>query len=253
MVVANWKMHFTVAESVRTVRKMKSLMKGVSGVEIWVAPSFTAIEAVGKELSGTKLGLAGQNVHWADQGGFTGEISPPQLKSSGCRSVLVGHSERRHVFGESPAMVRKRLEGAIAHGMKVIFCIGETLRERRSNATARVLRKQLENGLLGIQKDDFKRVTVAYEPVWAIGSGLSANAEQVGKAHFLIRRNLVRLFGLKRGSAIRILYGGSVSPENIDSFSGIENVDGVLVGGASLDARRFTRIVRAVLKSKQED
>ncbi|HSG05982.1 MAG TPA: triose-phosphate isomerase, partial [Nitrospiria bacterium] len=199
MIVANWKMHKTAPESVKAARQIKRLLKGIRGGEICIAPSFTAIDAVGKEVSGSNLRLAAQNVHWAAEGGFTGEISPVQLKRLGCRAVIIGHSERRHVFGETPAIIRKRVEGAVAHGLKVIFCIGETLGERRSGATAKVLRKQLDAGLSGIKKDDIKRIAVAYEPVWAIGTGHSASSQQVRKAHLLIRRNLIRWFGLLRG------------------------------------------------------
>lgn len=252
VIVANWKMHLTVAQSASVIRRLRKLLRGVRGVEVWIAPSFTALEGAKKVIAGSGFGLAAQNVHWADQGGFTGEISPVQLKNLGCRAVIIGHSERRHVFRETPEMIRKRTEGAVSRGLKVIFCVGETLRERRSGSTARIIRRQLDSGLAGIQPDRYRKITVAYEPVWAIGTGQAATESQVQKTHDFIRKVLVRRFGILGGNKICILYGGSVSPENIESFSKIENVDGVLVGGASLDPGRFARIVKSVIKVKRE-
>ena len=246
-------MHKTAAGSVAHARRLCRLLRPVFGAEIAIAPSHTALHPVSRVLKGTRIRLAAQNVYGGGQGAFTGEVSASQAKDAGCWAVLVGHSERRHIFGETDRLVNERLLGALVVDLRPVLCVGETLEQRRAGRTAAVVKRQLVKGLEGVTKQQSGRMMVAYEPVWAIGTGEAATTAQVSRAHDLIRRQLAGLFGRVPSNEIRILYGGSVTPRNIGELAAIKNLDGVLVGGASLKADEFAMIVKTVAKAKKEE
>ncbi|OAQ20902.1 triose-phosphate isomerase [Thermosulfurimonas dismutans] len=244
LIAGNWKMHKTVAETLDYIRRFRELVSGITDREIMIAPPFTALYAAGQEISGTNIKLGAQNAHWAESGAFTGEISPAMLKECGVQYVILGHSERRHIFGETDEMIRRRLEGVLSAGLRPILCIGETLEEREAGKTFEVLERQVREALSGFSADDLKVLVIAYEPVWAIGTGKTATPEQAEEAHRYVRGLLGELFGKDFAEKTRILYGGSVKPENIAELMAQSDVDGALVGGASLDPETFARIVR---------
>jgi triosephosphate isomerase (TIM) len=248
--VGNWKMHRTVDESTAAVRELLELLGAARDVEVAVAPSFTALRAVDQILRETGLRLAAQNAHWEESGAFTGEVSATQLKDAGCSLVLIGHSERRHIFGESDEMVKRRLHGVLKQGLAAVLCIGETLEQRLEGRTADVVRAQMREGLGDPGGKFSERILIAYEPVWAIGTGQVATAEQISEALGMIRREFEKRFGSAPAESVRILYGGSVTPENITDLSGVGDLDGVLVGGASLSALRFASIIKGLGKGK---
>ncbi len=237
--VANWKMHKTIGEALKFIDEFIPLIKDVRNKEIALAPTFICLEKVHEALKGTNIKLCAQNVFYEKHGAYTGEISPLMLKDIGVDYVIVGHSERRRYFHENDEMINKKIRASIENGLKVIFCIGETLEERQKNRTFEILKKQIIKGLEGIR--DLSNITIAYEPVWAIGTGIVANELQIKEAHFFIREQLKEF---TPDNSIRILYGGSVSAENIKSIMNIENVDGVLVGGASLNPVNFVKIIK---------
>ena len=248
LMAANWKMYKTAGEAEKTARELVALLSGKIPVdrEVLVAPPFTAIGAVAGAFSG-KAGyhLAGQNFYPSGQGAFTGEIAPEMLLDLGCDFALAGHSERRHVMGESDAMIGRKTAFGLEAGLSIILCVGETLPERKAGQVEAVLTAQLEAGLAGVDKGlDPDRLAVAYEPVWAIGSGLTAGPKEIAEAHLFVRELLGSILG-QTGPKTRILYGGSVKPENCGEIIRIDNVDGVLVGGASLSAKSFSEIVLA--------
>jgi len=243
-VAGNWKMNKTVGEAIDLVRELKTAISGVKEVEVAVAPPFTALHAVHKELEGTSIRLAAQNLYWEEKGAFTGEISPLMLKEVGCQYVIIGHSERRQFFGESDETVNRRIKTALGQGLKVIFCIGETLRDREEGKTFSLIEKQMEGGLKGLDGQKIGDMVIAYEPVWAIGTGKTATPEQAEEVHRFIRGEIEKLYSRKISEKIRIQYGGSVTPENIRSLMNQPDVDGALVGGASLKAESFSKIVR---------
>jgi triosephosphate isomerase (TIM) len=244
-VAANWKMYKTVAEALAYLREFSALMAGVDDVEIVVAPAFTGLQAAAEATRGTRVGIAGQDLYWERQGAFTGEISAGMLKDAGARYVIIGHSERRTTFGETDDHVNKKAKAAIAGGLTPIVCVGETLEEREREQTLTVLDRQLKVGLDGLSSDSIAAIAVAYEPVWAIGTGRNATAAQAQEAHAHIRGRLREGFGAEAGDACRILYGGSVKPANTKDLVSQGDVDGALVGGASLDPRAFAEIVAA--------
>jgi triosephosphate isomerase len=243
-IAGNWKMNKTVQEAVDLVRELKTSLSGAKGVEVAVAPPFTALFAVHQEIEGSPIRLAAQNLYWEEKGAFTGEISPIMLKEVGCHYVIIGHSERRQFFGETDETVNRRIKAALAHGLKVIFCIGETLQEREGEKTFSVIEKQIEGGLKGLGDQEIKNTVIAYEPVWAIGTGKTATPEQAEEVHGFIRRKLGKLYSREVSEEIRIQYGGSVTPENIGGLMDHPNIDGALVGGASLKVDSFSKIVR---------
>jgi triosephosphate isomerase len=243
-IAGNWKMNKTVGEALDLIRELKSVISGVKEVEMAVAPPFTALHAVHKELEGSSIRLAAQNLYWEEKGAFTGEISPLMLKEVGCEYVIIGHSERRQFFGELDETVNRRIKAALAHGLKVIFCIGETLREREEGKTFTVIERQVSGGLKGLGDRELKNMTIAYEPVWAIGTGKTATPEQAEEAHRFIRGKVEKLYSRQVSEEIRIQYGGSVTPDNIKRLMSQPNIDGALVGGASLKAESFSKIVR---------
>ena len=243
-IAGNWKMNKTVGEAVDLVRELKTALSGVKGVEVAVAPPFTALFAVCKELEGSPIRLAAQNLYWEEKGAFTGEISPVMLKEVGCHYVIIGHSERRQFFGETDETVNRRIKAAMSQGLKVIFCMGETLKEREEGKTFSVIERQMEGGLKGLGDKEMENMVIAYEPVWAIGTGKTATPEQAEEVHRFIREKLGKLYSRKVSGEIRIQYGGSVTPENIKGLMNQPNIDGALVGGASLKAESFSKIVR---------
>jgi len=243
-IAGNWKMNETVGEALDLVRQLKASISRIEGVEVAVAPPFTALYAVRKELEGSTIRLAAQNLFWEEKGAYTGEVSPPMLKEVGCHYVILGHSERRQFFGETDETVNRKIKAALGQDLNVIFCIGETLKEREEGKTFSVIEKQVTGGLKDIGKEEMRRIVVAYEPVWAIGTGKTATPEQAEEVHRFIREKLGKLFSREIAEGVRIQYGGSVTPENIKGLMGQENIDGALVGGASLKADTFSKIVR---------
>jgi triosephosphate isomerase len=242
-IAGNWKMHKTVLESVYYAKEFRSLVKDVHDIEIVVAPPFTAVHAVAEATRNTNVGVAGQNLHWEREGAFTGEVSGPQLREAGADYVIIGHSERRTHFGEIDQHVNRKLQAALAAGLTPIVCIGETLEERERGATLAVLDRQLKDGLDGVTGTQAASLVVAYEPVWAIGTGRNATPEQAGDAHGHIRTRVRQWFGADAADQLHIVYGGSVKPDNIRAIRAQPDVDGALVGGASLDVRVFLEIV----------
>jgi triosephosphate isomerase len=247
-VCGNWKMHKTSAEAVALVRELAEGLGAAAGgkVQVAVAPPFTALGAVAAVLRGTSLELAAQNVHWEPQGAFTGEVSAPMLAEIGCRHVIVGHSERRQLFGETDETVRKKVGAVLSANLLPIVCVGETLAEREGGKTIAVVDRQVRAGLAGLPSAALAAITVAYEPVWAIGTGKTATSAQAQEVHAAIRKILRELAGAT-ADGIRIQYGGSVKPENAAELMSQPDVDGALVGGASLKAGDFLAIVKGAL------
>ncbi len=243
-IVGNWKMNKTVGEALDLVRELKASLQNHRDVEVAVAPPFTALYPVKKELEGSSIQLAAQNLFWEEKGAFTGEVSPLMLREVGCQYVIIGHSERRQFFGETDETVNRKIKSALSHDLKVIFCIGETLREREEGRTFSVVEHQIEGGLKGLGEGEIRGLVIAYEPVWAIGTGKTATPQQAEEVHRFIREKLETLYSKEISQRIRIQYGGSVTPENIKGLMDQDNIDGALVGGASLKAESFLRIVR---------
>jgi triosephosphate isomerase (TIM) len=245
LVAGNWKLHNTVAASVALARALRDELGPDLPCDVAVAPVFTALHAVAPVLEGSGIALAGQDVHWEDAGAFTGEVSAPLLADVGCTMCLVGHSERRHVFGESDTAVRKKVAALLGHGFAPVLCVGETLEEREAGETLDVVLSQLDTAVAGVDGDAAARVVVAYEPVWAIGTGRTASPGDAQEVQAAIRRRLAERFSEARAAGIRILYGGSVKPDNAAELLAQPDVDGALVGGASLKVEQFAPIVRA--------
>lgn len=246
LVVGNWKMHGSQAECVALARAIvRALNKQRGRARVAIAPPFTALAATARAVKNSSVGLAAQNCHWEERGAYTGEVSPTMLRELGCGFVIVGHSERRHVFHEADLEIQKRLGAALRCGMRAILCVGETLDERQSGQTFKVISQQLRIALKGLVKDGINQLEIAYEPVWAIGTGQNATSTQVAQVHKRIRQFLVKSFGPSQGTNIRILYGGSVKPENALELAETPEVAGFLVGGASLKAETFMPIVQA--------
>jgi triosephosphate isomerase len=243
-IAGNWKMNKTVEEALDLVRGLKVHLKGIEDVEVAIAPPFTALYAISQELKGSSILLASQNLFWEEKGAFTGEISPVMLKEINCRYAIIGHSERRQYFGETDETVNRRIKAAFNHGLKVIFCIGETLQEREGGLTFSVVERQLGGGLKEVEEKAIEKIVIAYEPVWAIGTGKTATPEQAEEVHQFIRQKLERFYSKRISEGIRIQYGGSVTPESIKGLMDQGNIDGALVGGASLNAETFSGIVR---------
>jgi len=244
-IAGNWKMFKTVTEAVVFVKELRSAVKDVTGVEIVVAPPFTAVYAAAEAARNTNIGVAAQDLYWEKEGAFTGEVSPAMVKEAGAEYAIIGHSERRRLFGETDALVNRKVLAAIGAQLTPIMCIGETLEERERNETLAVLDRQLKDGLEGVTGDQVAELVLAYEPVWAIGTGRTATAAQAGEAHAHIRTRLRQWFGADAADRCRLLYGGSVKPDNIRELIAEPDVDGALVGGASLEVRSFADIVKS--------
>ncbi len=244
-IAGNWKMNETIAEAIALVEALKAAVSGVAGVEIAVAPPFTALSSVAAVLKGSNVQLAAQNVHWEKSGAFTGEIAPAMLTEIGCAWAIIGHSERRQFFGETDEGVNRRARAAIASGLGAIVCVGETLAEREAGETLDVVGRQIARGLADLTAADARHLVVAYEPVWAIGTGKVATTAQAQEVHAHIRQLLKSQFGDEAGAAVRIQYGGSVKPGNAAELLAQPDINGALVGGASLKADDFAAIVKA--------
>jgi len=239
----NWKMYKTPAETTAFFEKFRPLVEKSEHCEIVICPPFTNLAAAVEAAKGTRISVGSQNVAWAKDGAFTGEISGPMLKAVGVAHAIVGHSERRQYFGETDETVLKRTQAALEFGLTPIVCVGERLEQRESGATEAVLVSQFGKGIAGLTAEQFARIVIAYEPVWAIGTGKTATPEMAADAHRAIRAQVRAAFGRAAGDAIRILYGGSVKPDNVKSLMAQTEIDGVLVGGASLDPAGFASIV----------
>jgi len=242
-IAGNWKMHKTVHEAVLFVKELKSHVKDVRDVEIVVAPPFTALHAVAEAVRNSNIGVAAQDVYWEREGAFTGEISPGMINEAGAEYAIIGHSERRRLFGETDAIVNRKTLATIAGGLTPIVCIGETLEERERQETLAVLDRQIKDGLDQLTADQVAELVVAYEPVWAIGTGRTATAAQAAEAHAHIRTRLRQWFGGDAAERCHVIYGGSVKPDNIRDLIAGPDVDGALVGGACLEVRSFADIV----------
>jgi triosephosphate isomerase len=240
---ANWKMFKTPAETNTFFEAFLPAIKDSAHCEIAVCSPFVDLPAAIAAATGSNVAIGAQNLHWAKEGAFTGEISGLMLKALGCKWVIVGHSERRQYFGETDATVLQRTKAAIEAGLQVILCVGEMLAERESNQTESVLAAQFAGGIAGLTPGEFAQIVIAYEPVWAIGTGKTATPEMAADAHKAIRALAAQTFGADAASTLRILYGGSVKPDNVASLMAQEEIDGALVGGASLDPASFTKIV----------
>ncbi len=244
LIAGNWKMFKTCSEAVVTAQKLTSLLAGNIDIDVMIAPPFTALALVADAVRGTRVSLGAQNLFWENEGAYTGEISSSMLLSAGCSYVIIGHSERRQHFGETDETVNKKIKAALKNGLVPVMCIGETEEERESNATFTVIERQIKKGLEGFAADDLETLVVAYEPVWAIGTGKTATSAQAQEVHQFLRSMLAKSFGNMLAKSIRILYGGSVKPNNIGELMSMPDVDGALVGGASLDPETFSKIVQ---------
>ncbi len=244
LIAGNWKMYKTGAEAVETATTLAHLCLNIQDVEVMIAPSFLSLPLVAASLKNTNINIGAQNLYFEKQGAFTGEVSADMIKAAGAQYVIIGHSERRQYFGETDTSVCKKIKAAIEVGLKPVFCIGESKTQRDDEKTFSVLDKQLSNGLKGFGSDELAQLVLAYEPVWAIGTGKTASIDQVRQVHQYLRSLLEQLFSKDFSDQTRILYGGSVKPENVKDLMGIEDVDGALVGGASLDADKFINIIK---------
>ncbi len=243
VIAGNWKMYKTLAETRAFFQAFLPLVAGTKHCDIVVAPPYTALTAAAESTRGSGVAIAAQDLHWAVEGAFTGEISARMIAEAGCRGVVVGHSERRQYFGETDESVLRKTRAALEAGLQPIVCVGETLVEREGNLAESVLKRQFEDGLAALTPPEFSRILLAYEPVWAIGTGRTATPEQAAEAHGHLRAMAAARFGPEQASSLRILYGGSVKPENIRGLMAQAEIDGALVGGASLDPKSFAAIV----------
>jgi len=240
ILAANWKMYKTISEGLELVECLKQKIHGYP--KVIICPSFTALSNIKKVISNNELELGAQNLFYEKQGAFTGEISPLMLKDAGVKYVIIGHSERRHILGETNELINRKMMAAIENGIIPIFCVGEKIEERKSGQTENIIKKQILEGLKNIDKDSLDKVIIAYEPVWAIGTGLNAEPEEASKVHQFIRNTLNEIYSDKTGENITILYGGSIKEDNIEGLGKMEEIDGGLVGGASLNCNTFSSI-----------
>jgi triosephosphate isomerase len=244
LIAGNWKMFKTPGEAKETAEQLVQIAGTVTDVDMMIAPAFIALTAVYEAIKNSPIALGAQNLYWEDEGAFTGEISAPMLKSAGCRYCIIGHSERRQYFGETDATVNKKIRAAIKADLQPVFCVGETEKERDSGQTLSILDKQIKKGLERLVSDQLETLIVAYEPVWAIGTGKTATDDQAQEVHQFIRSLVKSNLGQALADSIRILYGGSVKPANIASLMAMPDIDGALVGGASLSAESFSQIIK---------
>lgn len=244
IIAGNWKMHKTVAEAVALVEALKPLVAGINDVEVVLCPTFTALDAVTKAVQGSDIVVGAQNMYWEEKGAFTGEISPLMLKELGVKYVILGHSERREYFNESDAGVNKKVQAAYANGLLPIVCVGEKLAEREAGATEQVLKAQTQGSLADLTKEQMANLVVAYEPVWAIGTGKTASKVDAQKGIRYIREVIAGMYGQELAEMVRIQYGGSVKADNATELMAQPDVDGALVGGAALEAQSFAGIVK---------
>ena len=244
IIAGNWKMNKLVTDAIELANGLKRRLYEVSNVDIVVCPPFTVLSEVSELIRESNIDLGAQNVYWEDEGAYTGEVSSPMLKDIGCKYVIIGHSERRALFGETSETVNKKVRAALTNGLSPIVCVGETLEEREAEKTFDVVRDHIENGLKDLSKEQILKIVIAYEPVWAIGTGKTATPEQAQEAHAFIRQLLADIYGID-SSRVRIQYGGSVKPDNASVLMSQPDIDGALVGGASLNLDSFVEIVKA--------
>lgn len=247
LIIGNWKMNLTIHEASLYLHQLDGLIKAHRDVDVVLAPSLLAIQSLSLQVDLHKFKLAAQNFYWRDLGAYTGEVSASQLRGI-VQYALVGHSERRHVFNESDKEIRNKVAAALRNDIKPVLCVGETAWERSNHETSDVLRDQLTSGLANVTSDEIDQVTIAYEPIWAIGSGQNALPNDVNKVATIIRRQINHLFGQKTADNIRILYGGSVTVESVTGYLDLPEIDGLLVGGASLNTHTFSEIVKKAHK-----
>ena len=250
LIAGNWKMNKTSADASTLVQEIVAEVGRVTDVDILVCPPFTSLESAGKLLEGSNVKLGAQNMHHEASGAYTGEISASMLRSTFATYVILGHSERRTYFGETDKFINQKVLAALKNQLKPVLCVGETLAERESGATLKVVQTQLEGALEGVSKEQSTSVVVAYEPVWAIGTGKVATTEQAQEVHAFIRSLLVKLFGDAIAQKVRILYGGSMKPSNAPELLAQKDIDGGLIGGASLESRSFVELVKAAAAAK---
>ncbi len=243
ILAGNWKMNMTATQARDLASKLIPLVSSVKDRDVVLGPPFTSIAAVADVIKGTNIGLSAQNLHWEDKGAFTGEISADMLLDSGCKYVIIGHSERRQYFGETDETVNKKVKQALRKGLLPIMCVGETLAEREAGKLNDVITRQVTAGLKDISADDMSKVVIAYEPVWAIGTGKTATPDQANEVHALIRGKVRSLYNADIAEGLRIQYGGSVTPENVSQLMAKQDIDGALVGGASLKPESFAALV----------
>lgn len=243
LIAGNWKMHTVIADSCKLAIDVAAACTEFEDREVLLAPPYTVLREVSRTLKGSGIIIGSQNVCWEEQGAFTGEVSPTMIQDAGGTAAIIGHSERREIFGETDELINKRVRGALRFGLMIILCVGETLEEREAGRTFILLEEQLRGGLAGVAASDLKNVVIAYEPVWAIGTGKTASKEQAQEAHAFIRSVLEQIYEKNIAEQTRILYGGSVKPANVDELMAQSDIDGALVGGAALDAESFGRII----------
>ncbi len=249
-ICGNWKMNLSLEEALRLAKLVGDEAEKYSDRDVLIAPSSIYLSEIKKVINEKKILIAAQNVYFEEKGAFTGEISPLQLKSCGINWTIIGHSERRNIFNESNEMINKKVNSAVYLGLNVILCVGEKLEEREDGKTEKVIEEQIKKALLGVGLDMIEKITIAYEPVWAIGTGKNATPQQAAEVHTFIRKLISNLYGYETAEKIRILYGGSVTDTNIDDIMSADNVDGVLVGGASIIFEKFKRIIGFIKKSE---
>lgn len=251
-IAGNWKMHKIIPEAVDLVKALNEESSELADAEIVVIPPSTTLSEVSKTLEGSAIKIGAQNLFWEEKGAFTGEVSAPMLKDAGCQYVVIGHSERRLYFGETDETVNKKIKAALAHGLIPIVCIGELLEEREKGETINKVNSQINAGLEGLGKEQMSKIIIAYEPIWAIGTGLTATPTQAEEVHSFIREKLTEKYGNETASCAIILYGGSVKPDNTYSLLKEQNINGALVGGASLEADSFIQIAKESIKAYKE-
>ena len=251
-IAGNWKMHKIIPEAVDLVKALNEESSELADAEIVVIPPSTALSEVSKTLEGSAIKIGAQNLYWEEKGAFTGEVSASMLKDAGCQYVVIGHSERRQYFGETDETVNKKIKAALAHGLIPIVCIGELLEEREKGETINKVNSQINAGLEGLGKEQMSKIIIAYEPIWAIGTGLTATPTQAEEVHSFIREKLTEKYGNETASCAIILYGGSVKPDNTYSLLKEQNINGALVGGASLEADSFIQIAKESIKAYKE-
>ncbi|MCH8326048.1 MAG: triose-phosphate isomerase [Bacteroidetes bacterium] len=246
IIAGNWKMHNNLSESQNLVTKLVNGLNDQNiNREVIICPPFTSLTEVSNLLSGTKIELGAQNMHFENKGAFTGEISADMLKSIGCKYVILGHSERRNIFGETDELINRKIKQALISELTPIFCMGETLEQREDGITNDVIKKQISEGMKGLSEEDVNKIIIAYEPIWAIGTGKTATPEQAQEVHKFIRSLLRENFSENSSQNIPVLYGGSVKPDNAEDLLAKEDIDGALVGGACLDVDSFISIINA--------
>ncbi|MBD3415027.1 MAG: triose-phosphate isomerase [Candidatus Aminicenantes bacterium] len=251
-IAGNWKLHKNISESIQLAKSIKQGTNKKEGAEIVIIPPYVSLSEVKKTLLKSNILLGAQNVFWEESGAYTGEISPSMIKDAGCDFVIVGHSERRQYFGDTDERVNKKVKAVLSAGLHPIVCIGETLEERENNKTMDKVRAQITKGLKGINQDQISDVIIAYEPIWAIGTGRTATPKQAEKVHEFIRNQLEEMVGKDTSSCAIILYGGSVKPKNAFSLIKEKNINGALIGGASLEADSFVEIIEEAKKAYKE-